>query len=252
MAPREFYILGLSKKHVRLLRYGDGRCEELPLPPGVPPNLEAAGAFDAPDHDLQNRSTGGPTTASGLGGTRRVRFGTGTGRETEVEYVHLFLMRIDQGLKETIRDKPLFLAGVREELTEFRKVSKHAYIFEQECLGNPDRATPEQMADHAFAGALREYYAAAARAAQAVPEQALKIVGDGCRIFKAAQEGRVRRLLLAEQATVPAHAALDGGSDGEDLINASAVETIRTGGEVYAVTGTELPALGAIAALLRF
>lgn len=45
---REFYILGLNQKHIRLLHYLDGDCEEVPLPAAIPKNVEEAGAFDSP------------------------------------------------------------------------------------------------------------------------------------------------------------------------------------------------------------
>lgn len=35
-ADREFYILGLNEKHLHLLHYTDGECEELQLPEAVP------------------------------------------------------------------------------------------------------------------------------------------------------------------------------------------------------------------------
>ena len=60
-APGEFLVLGLSQKHLRLLRFEHGRCSELPLPAGVPASLEAAGAFDKADHNVEGRAPGGPS-----------------------------------------------------------------------------------------------------------------------------------------------------------------------------------------------
>src|SRR5260370_10011597 len=51
----EFFVLGLSKKHVRLFWYRDGECKEQPLPAAVPTSLEPAGGFDQPDHLLEHR-----------------------------------------------------------------------------------------------------------------------------------------------------------------------------------------------------
>ena len=251
-APHEFYVLGLTTKRVRLWRYSYGHCEELSLPLGVPVSLEAAGAFDVPDHDLENRSTAGPMAASGVAGTKRVRFGTSSDREAHGEYLRHFLSRIDQGLKDVIRNNPLFLAGVREEVTEYRKVAKHPYIFSEQCLGSPEHASLDQVAAHASAGALREFYSAAKRAAESLSEEPNKIAGDASRTLKAAQEGRVRRLFVAEHAKVPSHPVLDGGFDGEDLINACVVETLKTGGAVYVLEGCELPGGEVIGAILRY
>ena len=56
----------------------------------------------------------------------------------------------------------------------------------------------------------------------------------------AAVEGRVRCLFVAQGARVPASPAQadhDGLYPGEDLLNAAAVETLRTSGEVFAIPG---------------
>jgi len=60
-APHECFVLGLSIKRLRLFHYLNGECRELPLPAAVPASLGAAGGFDQPDHQLENRSASGPS-----------------------------------------------------------------------------------------------------------------------------------------------------------------------------------------------
>ena len=81
-----------------------------------------------------------------------------------------FLGLVDHGLKETLNGEPLFLAGVQEELSLYRKTAKYPRIFEAECHGNAEHSTLDHVAKHASAGAMREYRLAAERALKALPE----------------------------------------------------------------------------------
>ena len=103
---REFYILGLNQKHIRLLHYFDGDCEEVQLPAEVPKNVEEAGAFDAPDHMLRNRSAAGKSS----GTMSSVAFGTGSEREKGNERLHHFFSLVDKGLSAALKGKPLVLS----------------------------------------------------------------------------------------------------------------------------------------------
>jgi hypothetical protein len=80
-------------------------------------------------------------------------------------------------------------------------------------------------------------------------------MGEPERILKAAAQGRMRCLFVAQGARAPsspAQADADGLYPGEDLLNAAAVETLRTGGEVFAIPGDRLPREVPIAAVLRY
>ena len=251
LAPQDFYILGISEKHVRLWRYSHGHCEERPLSAAVPPNLEAAGAFDQPDHDLENRSASGPSTGS----MRRVRFGTSTDREAGGEYLHHFFALIDKGLKETLNGLPLLLVGVHEELAEYRRGAKHARIFECEWHANPQLCSLREVQAHARDAALDEYHRAGQQALASLDGVPPKILGEPARALAAAAEGRVRCLFVAQGARVPASPAqadAQGLYPGEDLLNAAVVETLRTGGEVFTIPGETLPGMVPIAAMLRY
>jgi hypothetical protein len=249
-APRLFYVLGISKKHVRLWLYSDGHCEERPLPPGVPPNLEAALDLDKPDHDLENRSAASSTA----GGRRRVRFGTSAEAEASGEYLHHFFVLIAKGLKPVVNSAPVYLIGVHEELAEYRRAAKHNHIFESEWHTNPQLCTPAEVEAQARGTAMSEYHQRVQRALESLPEVAEKVIGEPKQILQAASEGRVRSLFVAQGARVPAsNMRAEGLYDGEDLLNAVAVETLRTDGEIFMAQGTDLPGMNAsIAAIFRY
>jgi Bacterial archaeo-eukaryotic release factor family 3 len=234
--PRRFFILGISKNKLRLFHYSDGSADELALPAGVPLSLEAAGAFDEPEHTMNTHSPAGPS----VGGLRGVRFASSGDQDSNAVYLRHFFELADRGLKEMLHGEPLFLAGVREELALYRKTAKYPHIFESECHGNAEHSSLDQVAKHAAAGALREYRLAADRALVALPEIRDKLAGDPGAVLKAATEGRVRQIFVAEDGTP------------KEALNAAAVEGLRTGAEIHTYPGTELPGFGAIGAVLRY
>ncbi len=247
LAPQEFFVLGISQNLLRLFRYRHGQCEELPLPAGVPANLADAGAFDKPDHTQESRSPVGPSS----GAMRNMRFGTSSDHDSQAEYLRHFFEQVDRGLKQTLHGAPLFLAGVQEEVSLYRKAAKYAHILGVECHGNIDHASPDDVARHAAAAVIREYRATTEKALTALPGISQKLTGDPEEILKAAQAGRVRQLFVAEDAHIT-RAHVDGIYAGEDMLNAAIVEGLRTGAEIFAVPGNEIPGVGPIAAVVRF
>jgi hypothetical protein len=249
-APQDFFILGLSQNRLRLFHYEGGRCSELPLPAEVPASLEAAGAFDTPEHTLEGRSSGGPS----VGAMRGVRFGVSGDHDSEAEYLRHFFEAVDRGLKDTLRGAPLFLAGVHEEVSLYRKAAKYPHILAAECHGNPEHSSLEQIAKHASAGAMREYRATCERALRGLVDVRNKIV-EPLPIVEAARAGRVWQLFVAEDGRLAAPAttpATAGTYAEEDFLNVALVEGLRTGAEIFSFPGKEIVGVGAIAAVLRY
>ena len=58
-------------------------------------------AFKQPDHDLENRSAAG----SSVGSMRRIRFGTGSGRETQQTYLADLYKEVDRGGERSSADR---------------------------------------------------------------------------------------------------------------------------------------------------
>jgi len=251
--PQEFFILGISRKRLGLFRYRNGRCESVPLPANVPASVEAAGAFDPPDHDLENRHAAGPS----IGSMKGVHFGTGSGRETAVEYLTNFCGIVDQGLKELLAGAPLLLGGVHEEIAAYRRAAKYPHILESEISGNLEFLPLEQIAQQA-AAAARDH---SLRAGQRVLAEAREMsdrsrtLNDPHEVLRAAAAGRVHRLCVREGTEVrgrmepeldTVHAAT------EDLINAAVVETLRHSGEVFMLPPDLMEAAHPLAAILRY
>ena len=215
LSLHELFVLGLSKKHLRLFWYGDGKCQEQSLPAGVPASLEAAGGFDQPDHLLETRSAAGPSTGS----MRGVHVGTQSDREALPEYLYHFFASVDRGLKPMLRGKPLLLMGVHEEVAAYRRASNYTQILTMDCLGNPDFLTTADVADRA-ADACR---ASSERLAEQVlaeyremPDRG-RTLADVPAVLRAASEGRIHRLCVH---TDPGRA----GPIGDDQVNAAVAD----------------------------
>ena len=242
-APHEFFILGLSRKHLRLFRYVNGDCRERPLPPAVPPSLEAAGGFDQPDHNLSTTSYAGPS----VGSMRGVHVGTLSDREARPEYLHHFFELVDRGLKPVLDGKPLLLMGVHEEVAAYRRAAKHAHILTPDCLGNTDFLSPSDIAARA-AAACRAHYDLLAERVLAeyleMPDRS-RTLADAGAVARAAREGRVHRLCVRSGTEI-------AGPGGQDLVNAAVAETLRAGGEVFMLPQDRVPATHPLAAILRY
>jgi hypothetical protein len=253
MVPSDFFILELSRKNLRLLRYFRGSCEEVPLPTGMPRGVEEAGGFDAPDHMLVNRSSAG----SSIGAMRGVQFGTGSDYEAKGEYLYHFFGIVDRGLKSTLHGAPLLLAGVTEEVAAYRRASRYPHLLESAMAGNGGVVSPLEMIAPAQAAArehLRRGAASALREYLETPAR-YKAVHTADQVFAAAVAGRVHCLIgaadLAMEAMPKSH-QLPLLMAGEDMINAAAVETIKHGGKVYLLPIAELGGAAPLSAVLRY
>jgi hypothetical protein len=246
-------VLGLSRKHLRLFEYSHGECRDLELPAGVPASLEAAGGFDQPDHDLQNRSAAGFSAGAMAG----VQFGTLSDREAAGEYRNHFFGLVDRGLKPILAARPLLLMGVREEIVAYRRVAKCGEILSPEISGNTDFLTLSGIAARAADAAQMHYDLLAERAFaeyREMPERR-RTLDDVRQALQAAAAGRVHQLFVRAGAEVigPMEPALDSVyADGEDLVNAAVMETLRTGGDIFVLPEEKLPATSPVAAVLRY
>ncbi len=247
-APQDFYILGLNRRHMRLLHYSHGRCEAVHLPDSVPADEDAFNAFDKPDHELRNRSSAG----SGQGSMGAVVFGMKTDNDSRREYAHHYYLAVDRGLKDTVKDTPVLLAGLHEEALEFRRAAKHCKLLDTVVEGNPDHVTPAQFAPAAARAALEHYHGHGDAVIAKYREMTDRSrTMEGARdVWKAAAAGRVHQLCATEGVEVPGD--IQQPHSHEDLINAGIAETLKNGGEVFLLPKDRMPAESPVAAILRF
>lgn len=249
-ADREFYILELNQKHIRLLHYQDGVCAETPLPSGLPQNVEQAGAFDAPDHMLRNRSTAGTSNGSMTG----VPFGTGSERERSNVRLHDFFRSVDAGLGDFLKGQPLMLSGARYEVALYRRAATYAGLLASDLEKDLHTLTPDEVARLAYRSAQNHVR----RKAEKQLEQLRELAGSGRTatgirpVLKAAEEGRVAQLILAEEAEFAATLEALEADGQEDLLNAAAVWSIRNGAGVFTLPAAAMGGEAPVAAVLRY
>jgi hypothetical protein len=251
----EFYVMGISRKRLRLGHWSAGHCEEIPLPPSVPESLAAFGGFDRPDHDLENRSAAGASN----GQMRGVVFGTSADREKDNDYLHNYFRLVDRELRTILGTAPLVVIGVDYELAAYRKAAEYAQVFHARPT-SPDYLTWAEMGVRAQEALAEKTQSEAEHALKEFREATRRdrVVSDVRKVLEAAHEGRVYRLLLAKGAEYqdllgPLYPMTPNSVEGaQDLLNTAAVETIRAGGEIHLLDPLQLAGAGPIAAVLRY
>jgi hypothetical protein len=250
-----FFALLLTKTRVAVFRCEGTGIKPVDLPRGVPPTLAEAMAFEPPDHDLENRST-----ASGSTMTRKVRFGTGSGRERKRDHLADYYKLVDDGLDRLFREAnlPVIPAGVDEDTKLFRSLSNEPLLTTGSLAGNTEilMQSPKEFLRRAAGVLDSDALGADAKRLAAEWEHfgPGKITGDFTAILKAAFEGRIGELYLDSDAVKIGHIArrdYQGWGD-EDLLNLLAVQTLVHHGAVIELPLEKMPGGTPAIAVLRY
>jgi hypothetical protein len=237
---KQFYILALSQKHVRVLRCTVDGPEDVELPPAFPKSYEEAMAFDKPDHVLDNRVTSGPS----MGSSKGVMFGTGSEEERKDEYLWHFYKQVDRGLVALLKNNPapVVLAGVDYQLALYQKLSKDTNLLPDGVRASADGLEDRELHRRALEIVNSQRIQATESALQQYEQLGgtNKVAKDAANIMKAAREGRVAHLfLLAEIEYTESH-------------NVAALQTILHSGLIHLVERERMPGEGSMAAVLRY
>jgi len=190
---------------------------------------------------------------------RGVRFGTGSGRESEHAHLADYYELVDRGLRKLLHEPhiPLILAGVEEDTAIYQAVRTYRDLVKKTIPGSSDVSRePTEMLRQAYsilrAENLERQMAALIAAKERTNSSGFST--DPGAILHAAFKGRVGQLYIDESAQ-----RIDVFERGtyrswgkEDLLNLAAVQTIIHHGESYELP-TELMPDGATAVgLMRF
>jgi hypothetical protein len=252
--PRLFYILALSKESVSLFRCLDMKVDAVELPERIPMTLREALEFEPPDHDLENRSTAGSDGAMG-----RIRFGTGSGRETAHTHLADFYKLVDRGIHLLLRESeiPLLLAGVGEDIAAYRSASAYRWLAKESLRGSPNLSSQEAQTVILARSLLRaEEQHRQAEALKEMMERTApdRLLSDPPTIVNAAFDGRVRHLFVDESAEIgdvfERRTYRTWGK--EDLLNLAVVETMLHRGKAVELPRNMMPEGAAAVAALRY
>jgi len=252
-----FYTLGLSQKHLRLLRCTRFTQEELALPPEALAALADVSA-DLPEVQLQAHSGAGAHATA-------IFHGNPAGLEENKVRLRKRFQRLDRSLREAIGpdDAPLVLACVEYLFPLYREASDHPRLCPEPVVGNPETLRNEELRARAWKVVEPIVTARRARAIAAFRDALPggRASGDVAAVVPAAADGRVESLLVAVgkqqwgvydpvRREVHVHAAAQPGD--EDLLDLAAVLTLEKSGAVFAVPPEKMPEGLPLAAVFRY
>jgi hypothetical protein len=249
-----FYILSLSKQHVRLLQADrwSVRRVELDESEFAPPSAE---------RDRQKALQ----VHSGRGG-RAVYHGQGQGEHREDEDIRRYLAGVQHALRGRIQppNALLVLASVDELAAEFRELSGHPNLAADFVSGNVDNLSDHQLHERALPIVELELREQRVRLCQRAKElsRTEQAARDFNEVALAAIDGRIDKLFIRKGAIVwgrldPTKRRVMRDSeqtpDNEDLLDLIAVQTVDKGGEVFVLDARDMPvAESQLLALLRY
>lgn len=253
--PQAFYVLYLSKTGVDLWRGAGLHADRVKLPKEVPATLDEAMGFKPPDHTLENRSPVGGS----VGASRRVRFGTGSLRETEQIHLADYYKLVGRGLRQFLRepDIPLLLAGVEEDCALFHASADSLNLAKRAILGGQNTPLDEtELLRRAYRIVAEDDLEAQASFLKASKERLspLRFATNPSAILEAAFAGRIDHLFVSENAgRIGLWERDDYRSwEREDLVNLAMVQTMIHHGKAYSLPPALMPEDTETAALMRY
>ncbi len=252
---RRYHLLALSLKRVALYQ-GDARgLAEAPRE-DLPASLEDALGSEVTEKQLRLRvgGRGGPPPGYAA-------HGGDSAREEHKLDVERFHHALALALEERLRgdDAPLVLAGDAPHLSALHAMLRVPALVPEGVTGNPDHTGASELHARAWPLVERALVARDAELADAFERarnrgKTVDVLDD---VAAAALGGRVRRLLLAQDARVPGRVdAPNGRVVQEPGAEADALEelaeiVLRHRGEVHVVDAGRMPTRGPAAAELR-
>ena len=243
--PKDFLILGVSEKLLRLLHYLQGECTPLELPPGMPANLEEFHGGEDRDRLTKNHSSAG--SAKGKG--QSVRFGLSAEHDESALHLVPFCARLDESLAPALGERTLLLMGHEEAIAAFRRAAKHCSLFAG-AISQGMRDLPlreiTQLAGECALAQRREEGMQAFRKIHERGDGNLAAGGNQAAL-ELARAGRIHILCVPE---------FDSGQQdslqNEESLNAAVAETLSHGGEVFTVRAEDAAPAHPLSALLRY
>lgn len=243
-----FFLLAFSQNAVRLFQGTRASICEVD-PKGVPANLAEALQFHDRDEPLMFH---GRRTSSG--GWGMIFHGQGVGIDDHKDDLLRYFQAIDKGLHELLKTEqaPLVLATVDYLLPIYRQANKYAHLLPEGIIGNPDRASSQELHERAWA-LLGPHFQERQQRALA---QYRQLDGTGrtsselAQLLVAAHAGQVETLLVARgqqrwgrfdpaSQEVAEHPCMQAGD--EDLLNLAAVFTLAHDRAVYVLEAEQMP-----------
>lgn len=243
-----FFLLALSQNEVRFFEGQRNSITPVIIEDLVPEDMEEAFAFSEPVAHLQAHS-GGDLSSRGI------YHGHGKGKDEKNKQLEKYFRQVDNGLMEILHDEkaPLLVAAVDYLVPIYQEISQYANIMPFSVKGNPENDSPVQL--HEKAWSLMQPYFKEEQQSLANNFQSNfaleKADISAYAVIPAAINGRVDTLFIdkdepnlwgqfnAEENIIRLH--LERKQDSICLLNKAAIATFLQGGNVFNLTGEELP-----------
>lgn len=254
-----FYVLVLSRNHLRLLRGTWCGCVSM-LPRNVPESIVEALNLQTADRGEQVHSA----MRGDYGKEAAVFHGQGGHRETIKDEITEYFRSIAQAIHPVLRDSgwPLILAGVEYEVAIFRHVAAHIPICDETLDGSYDYVSDAQICEAALPVARRSYARAKSQALNALLDCAHtgRASYEVEKIVSAAHSGQVETLFVNPGAAEyglfrPDSCRVEFTTQPRpehDLLEEATEQTILHRGSVYAALPSELPEGCTMGAIFRY
>jgi hypothetical protein len=261
--PDPYAVLTLSQHRVAL--YANTRAGLQPVTDVMPESFENFEAMLTAEPQTQVR-------AAAIGGRNKqgtVFHGQGGVRDVEKVDLENYLKHVDHSVHTYLTQHSgtrLILAGVDSLTATYRANSRCDSIVKNTLQGNVDHLSVEELQRRVESVVGDELHERRKQKFLRIREHDVPVAEDPEQVLIAASEGRIETLFIDRNATLyglfiadqgtlkELHHAPSGGpvDSSHDLIELAAVQTIKTGGSVYAVPASDMPVAKRMVAALRF
>lgn len=257
-----FYLLALSKQHVRLIEGTRFTAREVELPEGTPTSLAETTKYFKIDAALQFHPGNAPVSGSR---PSAMFFGHGGIEDVKKGNLQMFCNQVESGVRKILQEQkvPLVLAGVSYLSAFYRQSNTYPYLVEESLKGNPDDLSPLTLVSKAWPLVEPVYRSQSEQAYKLFAE----LAGTGVtsteisEIIPASDQGRVATLFVAgdqqqwgfyEMAEGNVHTHLKAAPGDEDLLDLAVSKTLLNKGEVFTRSTQHMPVHSSIAAIFRY
>lgn len=268
-APDRYWVLGLSQNKIRLWEGTASGAVPVDLS-GLPRNfLDALGFEFERDAEIVHRRKAGPSRGErGRGGHTPVFHGHGAEKEQAEDELRLYFKKVDQGLRELLKDEigPVVLAAVEEYHPLYRSVSNLGNLAGEGITANVTEWNSDQIHERAWPIAKDK---ALAKVDEALDLWEMsygrgKAEADLANLARLAVAGRIRLLLTErdrlvwgtlDRDTGALEILQEGGEDpgnhAVDLLDELAELVILRGGKALVLSESRIPTRTGAAGVLR-
>lgn len=258
----QFYVLAASQNKVALYQATRDSVQTVDLGE-APLDIKTALQYDDPEESIQGHST---SRNSGKGSGAQLQYnGQGSGKDSENTDILRFFHLVADGVQNAIagQQAPLVFMGVDFLFPLYQQANDYPYLMEEAVAYQPDRLSPEEIRDRAFAlvkpkfqedrKAVSEQYGSLRNNNQATSDLPM--------ILDAAHNGQIDTLIVAsntqkwgsfDETSRQANLHSEQTADSRDLIDLAASKAMATDAKVYIVDREEVPEKADAAATLRY